>query len=185
MVTEQKIDFDKVPEGKISYISSEIPDYEYFVENWKEDHGEDSEVPGDGSQEYWDWVNDMQELDFDDFKGNFPYTPLAGKLCLVHGYFGGWDGHRDGGKVMRMDSADDLFKCVAGHADRVDVYLDADGLHVTNCHHDGTDHYQVEILTEAGERWWRDEGEEGQDRETHSTLLNTEGYTRKVDFYLM
>jgi hypothetical protein len=187
MATEEKIDFGKVSDGKIAYISSDTPKYEWFVDEWEANHDEDEPepVPAEGSDEFWDWAADYSQREWDDFRSNFKYSALAGKLCLVHGYFGGWLGKQAGGKVMRLDSAEDLLACIANHADHVDVWVDKDGLHITNAHHDGTDHYDVDILTEAGETWWRDEGEEGQDRETHAHLLETEGLTRKVDFYII
>ena len=187
MTTEEKIDFTKVSDGKIAYISSDTPKYEWFVEDWEDNHDTEEEpepVPAEDSDEFWDWVTDYSQREWDDFRSNFKYGPLAGTLCLVHGYFGGWQGNEDGGKVMRINTAEDLLKCIADHADRVDVWVDKDGLHISNAHHDGTDQYDVDILTEAGETWWREEREEGQDRETHAHLLETDGLTRKVDFYL-
>ena len=185
MTKEMQINFAELTDGKVVYLSSDTPEYDCFVDEWEANYEtEEKPVPAEDSQEFWDWVAEYSQREYDDFTCNFKYSPLAGKLCLVHGHFGGWMGNEDGGKVMYINGVDDLLACIAGHADRVDVWTDKDGLHITNCHHDGTDHYKVDVLTEAGEKWWYGEGEEGQDRETHAHLLNTEGFTRKVDFYL-
>ena len=56
MATKTKIDFKITP--KVTWITSDAPDYDDFVDNWNEAHDGEVEPPAEGSQEFWDAVND-------------------------------------------------------------------------------------------------------------------------------
>ena len=81
-------------------------------------------------------------------------------------------------------------KCKAHCCKFWKIFIDKDGLHAQNCHHDGTDFYSFYILTEKGLRYWRNNGhsdpheQDDFDHDVHKHLLGTKGYVRKVNFYL-
>ena len=78
-----KIDFKITP--KVTYITSDIPDYEDFKSNWEEWHEADEPCPEDNSREYWELVSDEQAMNWDDFRSNFNHGHLIGKTCLFRG----------------------------------------------------------------------------------------------------
>ena len=174
----------------VYYDDTDLPDYQDVKEYFDACHEcdeEPPECPDEDSNEYWDLIADMREMDMDNLTANIHYSPLVGKHVLIHGHFGGWRGPQAGGKVVEFRGVDTLTLPFANHIDRVKIFIDNDGLHAKNCHHDGTDFYTFTILTEKGLRYWQNNGNpeyQGGDREVHEHLLNTKGYTRKVRFYL-
>jgi hypothetical protein len=92
--------------------------------------------------------------------------------------------------VVEFTGRDTLTYPFAKHIDKVKIFIDKDGLHAQNCHHDGTDFYSFYVLTEKGLRYWRNNGhsdpheQDDFDHDVHRHLLETKGYTRKVNFYL-
>ena len=133
------------------------------------DHCEANEipVPEEDSDKWWDIVNDIREWDCDDFRSDACYHFDLG-LCLVKGYAGLWNGNAEGGKVMRINSANDLFFM---DVDRVRVTLEDDGLVVYGYHHDGTNRYVVYQLTERGEKFIENHEDELSPRELHDRLI--------------
>ena len=144
------------------------------------DHCEcnDIPVPEEDSDKWWDIVNDIREWDCDDFRSDACYHFDLG-LCLVKGYAGLWNGNAEGGKVMRINSANDLFFM---EVDRVRVTLEDDGLVVYGYHHDGTNRYVVRPLNKRGEAFIDRYGDSGT-RACHERLINgkmTKKVTRKM-----
>lgn len=175
----------------VYYDDIDLPDYQDVKDYFDSCHQfdvEPPEFPDEHSNEYWDLVIAMRANDWDVIKGDLPYSPLVGKHVLIHGHFGGWRGPQAGGKVVEFKGEETLTLPFANHIDRVKIFIDKDGLHAENCHHDGTDFYTFTILTEKGLRYWQNNGnpeyQQG-DREVHEHLLNTNGYTREVRFYLV
>lgn len=149
MSKKLKINFKMTP--KVTWITSDIPDYEDFVDNWNECHDGEVEPPEEGSQEFWDAVNDEQTMNWEDFRTNFKYGHLIGKTCLFRGRYSSrypdFQPSCDAGRVITIDSIDDFMKFTGDHPDNVDIWTDKDGLHVQNAHHDGTLSLVVKTLT--------------------------------------
>ena len=188
MATERKesrIDFNVCP--KCTYISSDTPSYEDFKSNWAECHDGDMEgCPEEGSSAYWEMVADDQSRDWDDFKSNMEYSPLMGHTLL---YFGRYNSRYPdfqpsgpAGKVIQVNDVYDFLKFAGDRSDAQDIYIDKDGLHVADYHHDGSLFLEVRILTKKGEEYWERHGE--QSYQCHKHLAETKGLTRKVNFYL-
>lgn len=179
-----KIDFKITP--KVTYITSDAPDYEDFKSNWEEWHDGEEPCPEDNSREYWDAVSDEQARDWDDFRSNFNHGELIGKTLLFTGRYSSrypeFQPSSDAGRVITINSIDDFMKFTGDHADNVDIWQDKDGLHVSNSHHDGTLSLDVLLLTKNGEKYWNNHQE--QSREVHAHLRDTNGLARKIDFYL-
>lgn len=186
MADEQKIDFSTLSEkagGKVVYLTDDPITYDDFVDEWKANHDDDEPAPEDGSDEFYRGVEHAKERDWEDFKENFEYSPLMGKHVLIHGYFGAWDGRRDGGKVLEVKGVETLLApVVSSSTSSVELWIDKDGLQLENAHHDGTSRYTIDLLTEEGEKYWYEH--ETDTKEVHDHLLKTEGLTRKIDFYL-
>ena len=184
---ESRINFDMLPKDKkIVYISSDAPDYDDFVDNWNENHDGEEEAPAENSQAYWDAVSDDQAREWDDFKANMKYSPLMGHTLL---YFGNYNSRYPdfqpsgpAGKVIQVNNVYDFLKFAGDRSDAQDIYIDKDGLHVADYHHDGSLSLEVRILTKKGEEYWERHGE--QSYQCHKHLYETNGLTRKVNFYL-
>lgn len=170
------INFRKVPE--VVYLDTRrIPTEEEVKDFWRNNHDEDDEFPEEGSDEYCQAESTIKSLEFDDFKDNFQSLGL----CLVHGFAGLWDGNHEGGKVIEIDTADELFYCVRG-CDDVKVVCDKDGLHVIGYHHDGTNTFTVKPLTKKGKAYWEHHAEQSYD--VHHHLLDTKGYLKRIRYYI-
>ena len=185
---------DKDGKKEIQYYNDiDIPSFEDVKEYYEAQHECDEEPAEplvDNSKEYWDTITNMNETDADDLESNLPYSPIFGKMVLIHGYFGGWRVQQEGGRVVEFKGRDTLTYPFANHIDKVKIFIDRDGLHAQNCHHDGTDFYSFYVLTEKGLRYWRNNGhsdpqeQDDFDHDVHKHLLGTKGYVRKVNFYL-
>ena len=140
MSKKLKIDFKMTP--KVTWVTSDTPDYDDFVSNWKECHEDWDEPPAEGSQAFYEAVSEEQAIFWDDFKTNFENCHLIGKTCLFMGRYNSrypeFQPSCDAGNVIRIDSIDDFMKFTGDHPDHVDIWSDKDGLHVQNAHHDGT-----------------------------------------------
>lgn len=188
MSKKLKIDFKITP--KVTWITSDAPDYDDFVDNWNECHDGEVEPPEEGSQEFWDAVNDEQTMNWEDFRSNFKYGHLIGKTCLFRGGYSSrypyFQPSSDAGRVIKIDSIDDFMKFTGDHPDNVDIWTDKEGLHVRNAHHDGTLSLVVKTLTKKGEEYWERmcRKGEGQSRECHRHLDETKGLSSPIDYYL-
>ena len=186
---ESRINFDMLPKDKkIVYITSDTPEYKDFKSNWLECHDEadESECPAENTAAYWQEIADEQEREWDDFKTNMEYSPLMGHTLL---YFGNYNSRYPdfqpsgpAGKVIQVNNVYDFLKFAGDRSDAQDIYIDKDGLHVADYHHDGSLSLEVRILTKKGEEYWERHGE--QSYQCHKHLYETNGLTRKVNFYL-
>lgn len=183
-----KIDFKITP--KVTWITSDSPDYDDFVENWNACHDDGEEPPAEDSKAYWDAVNDDQSMAWDDFRANFNHGHLIGKTVLFRGRYSSrypdFQPSGDAGRVIRIDSIDDFMKFTGGHPGHVDIWQDKEGLHVSNAHHDGTLSLVAKTLTRKGEEYWERmcRKGEGQSRECHRHLDETKGLSSPIDYYL-
>ena len=65
------------------------------------------------------------------------------------------------------------------------IWLDKEGLHVQNTHHDGSSTYLVKTLTKKGERYWNRklEADEASFNDI-KYLAETKGMSSNIDYYL-
>lgn len=178
-----KINFKNTP--KVTYITSDAPDYEDFKSNWEEWHDAEEPCPEDNSREYWEVVADEQSRDWENFCDSFNHSELIGKTLLFSGhYFSHYSDFQqsgDAGRVITIDSIDDFLKFTGNHPDHVNIWQDKDGLHVSNSHHDGMLYLDVLLLTKNGEKYWKKHQKQSQVVHTH--LRYTKSLIKKIDFY--
>ena len=146
----------------------------------------DSEVPEEGSQAYWDIVNDTHEMEAEDFEGNCPEIGW----CIMQGTCGLWDGPSDCGTVAEIGNGKELLRFAYTGRGIEDVRISVskkDGLEISAYHHDGTNHYVLRQLTKAGKSFY-DRWQSGDialsSRECHRKLFQTPRYSKKINFYL-
>ena len=126
--------------------------YEAYVE-YCQDNGREPE--DEGSQDYWDWVSDMAELDYDDFFGNLKYANGDKGMYMITFNLGLWNGHRIGYVEEIYKSMTEAIKAALNSSrDYLDykvTYEDGEVV-VYGYHHDGTNVMHIKQLSKHGER---------------------------------
>jgi len=135
---------EKITEWVALDTDRDVP-YEEYVENCE---ANDREPEAEGSQDYWNYVNDTLQMEHDDFKANMKSCKLFPMVAV--GYDDLWDGQHRGGKVVH--DADELLG-VFSNCDRIKIWQDKDGLNMNGYHHDGTNYAELRILNKRGKAW--------------------------------
>lgn len=118
------------------------------VRDWKEDDSIEED-----SEEYWDAVNDMIDLEIEDFKTDAAFDFDLGE-CLVMATAGLWNGYRDGAGIRTITSGQDILNCLSKDCDKCRVVLNENGLVMYGYHHDGTNVYTFYKLNNNGVEYW-------------------------------
>lgn len=118
------------------------------VRNWREDNSIEED-----SDEYWDAVNDMIDLELEDFRSDAAFNFDLG-YCLVKATAGLWNGNSEGAGIRDIESGADLLDCLSKDCDNVRVVLNEDGLVMYGYHHDGTNVYNFYQLNNKGVDYW-------------------------------
>ena len=118
------------------------------VRVWKEDDSIEED-----SEEYWDAVNDMIDLEIEDFRTNAAFDFDLGE-CLVMETAGLWNGYSDGAGIRTITSGEDILNCLSKDCDQCRVVLNENGLVMYGYHHDGTNVYTFYKLNNKGVEYW-------------------------------
>lgn len=118
------------------------------IENLMENCGyvSEEEIP---ESEIWNEIWFMQNDDWALESGEIDQY-LAGKSLLVCGSVGLWDGRFAAGKIV---SGGKLWDCLKD-CDYMEIWDEGGHLHIKGSHHDGTNCFEVKVLTEKGEELW-------------------------------
>lgn len=123
------------------------------------------EVKPEDSEDYLQYVNDMHDMDYDDFKTNMSSCKLF--PMVAKGYCGLWDGNVECGKVLR--DVDDLLSMFSS-CNRTKIWQDKNGFHINGYHHDGTNSADIRILNKRGIAWLEKNERKVSDRKLIETL---------------
>ncbi len=135
---------EKITEWVALDTDRDVP-YEEYVENCKDN---DREPEAEGSQDYWNYVNDTLQMEHDDFKMNMESCKLFPMVAV--GYDDLWNGQFRGGKVLKnVDDLLGLFSC----CDNIKIWQDKDGMHINGYHHDGTNYAELRPINKRGQAW--------------------------------
>ena len=118
------------------------------VRNWKDD-----ETIEEDSDEYWEAVNEMSDVELEDFKSDAAFNFDLG-YCLVKATAGLWNGNSDGVGIRVIESGEDILNCLSRDCDDVKIVLNEDGLVMYGYHHDGTNVYKFYQLNDKGVEYW-------------------------------
>lgn len=121
-------------------------DYNAYLEDCKE-HGKTPK--GEDSNDYYNFVSDMMEMDWSDFMLNLEYSKVNGPVT-VHGELGLWWGSPTIEPTKFDDLKSAIVACVAGSTD-VKITLDKGILEVVGYHHDGRNYFTIH--REDGHFW--------------------------------
>ena len=139
------------------------------------DYSEAADIP---ESEIYEEINFLTEIYWDDER-HMMENYFDGKMLLVCGNVGRWNGNFAAGKIIDYS---ELWKCWAD-CDYISIYDEGGHFYIEASHHDGTNCFEVKILTEKGaeiyDRWenycsrWEDLNE----REVHERLWKNAKYT--------
>lgn len=118
----------------------------------------DIEPAEDGSDEYWNWVNDEEEVYFDDFFGNLKCSEIENNTYAINYVLGLWDGKHEGMYVKTFETLSDAIKTTFESSRHYDGYMVtfADGEIKVSClHHDGINVFTIKCVSKHGERAFR------------------------------
>lgn len=117
----------------------------YSYQDYLEWCEEMDETPApEGSDAYWDWIDNQKKNDWDDLMANIGCGKNNGR-CLLTGAVGRWDG-RHTVYPKAFDTLTDAIKAVAADADDVQVWEDGGHVTVHGLHHDGTNIFEIRPL---------------------------------------
>jgi len=107
--------------------------------DWKTDN----DVP---EKMIYDEMSFMQSLDYQYFQDKMNEL-IAQNTCIIMGTCGRWNGRVSCGRFIETF---DEFVCFVEHLDEIKI-VDKDGrLIISGYHHDGSDEYELKILTKKG-----------------------------------
>lgn len=156
-------DFDDYREAAIENILCNCPD----------EYADESEIPEETLCEEIYFLQEMYWNDEEEMMKDF----FDGKTLLVRGTFGSWRGALPAGKVITYS---DLWKCWKD-CDYIELYDEGGHFFIRASHHDGTNHYEVKLLTGKGielyDKWEYDWLDSRSEREIHDVLWNDSHYT--------
>lgn len=169
-----------------NYYDSDREKYtrEYLFEEYATEEGWETidDIP---DNRVWEEMNFNDEIEWDDARAEMRNF-FEGKTLLVTGYAGTWRGNLAGGAIIGYD---ELWKCWE-HCDYVEIYDEGGHFYINSTHHDGTNSWEIRILTEQGinayDNWnygynrgkWNDLNE----REVHEKLAENSKYTHIPHF---
>lgn len=152
----------------------------------RDERGNDWESIDDiPEREIWDEVSFMEEIYWEDARAEMKEF-FDGKTLLITGTFGSWRGALPCGKVITYDDLWLAWK----DCDYVEIYDEDGHFYIRSSHHDGTNHYEVKVLTEKGAEMWDNwENYYGNskwdglsEREVHTKLWENSHYTHIPHF---
>lgn len=129
----------------------DIPEDERF--------GEDE----DGGHLFYDWLDEQINEDIHCDKMNMRYSEYAERNFIITGTLGLWDGKHDIKPVFKHGLCEAIDKCISGSDTwDYDVFLndDEDYITVHAKHHDGTNVFEIHMLTREGAEAWEKAYEE-------------------------
>ena len=124
--------------------------YEDYVQMCEENewpvHPEDSEG-------YWNDIWRVTEMEWDDFKGNMAYSKYDTARCMVTGTLGLWNGHPEITPILCNGVMEAIDKCLSGRSiEDWDITLVNGHIEVNAYHHDGSNCFEIHLLSAKGER---------------------------------
>lgn len=135
---------------KVSYElidTTYIPEYEEYVENCEIN---DREPDEEGSEDYWDFVYETQQENYDCEISNLKWSDDYKHRCVITGAMGLWWGRPTIKPVLCENVVKAIKKCF-GSCDDLRVKFE-DGVYVVHAlHHDGTNCFEIHKLSKKGE----------------------------------
>ena len=120
--------------------------YEDYLEYCEDMEIEPAE---DESSDFYNWAYHMIELDWDDFKANMKYSIYKNMPCMITGCLDLWNGRPTIVPVKCNDIMEAIKRCVS-NGDDAEVILKDGYIKVLSKHHDGTNIFEIHLLSKKG-----------------------------------
>ena len=105
------------------------------------------------SRGYWDDIYAETENDWDCFCDNMKYGPFKDCKCMITGNLGLWNGRPTIVPVLCDNPLEAVKKCISGRGiEDWDVSTKDGYIEVNAHHHDGTNCFEIHLLSKKGER---------------------------------
>ncbi len=111
----------------------------------------------EGSTEFYDWVHEQINQDIECDHENIKYSQYANRDYMITGTLGLWHGHPNIKPVYIHGLNEAIEKCVSGRDIwDYDVFIndDEDYITVHAKHHDGTNVFEIHLMTREGAEAW-------------------------------
>lgn len=111
----------------------------------------------EGSTEFYDWVHEQINQDIECDQENIKYSQYANRDYMITGTLGLWNGHPNIKPVYIHGLNEAIEKCVSGRDIwDYDVFIndDEDYITVHAKHHDGTNVFEIHLMTQEGAEAW-------------------------------
>lgn len=113
----------------------------------------DIEPVEEGSHEWYEFNSEQNQRDWDDFRDNLTCSGTNNQPCMITGSSGLWDGRHEIIPVLCDTIMDAIDKCLGGnYAYEVEIILTDGHIEIHKHHHDGTNCYEIHLLSEKGKR---------------------------------
>jgi hypothetical protein len=134
---------------KITYIDTYNHDgltYNDYLEYCDEEDW----TPGDeDSEEYYEWLWKETEFNVECTFDNIKYSKVCNRPCVISGTLGLWNGNHDIYLTMCNNLLTAIKKCW-GSANDLIMELEDGVVTVQAMHHDGTNSFEIRLLTNEG-----------------------------------
>lgn len=128
-------------EPQLLYQPYTIQDYEEYCKEEEIEFNPDN---------YYDWLDDNDEIAWDMFMELFEDNDLSERKCVIQGMLGLWNGTFEVEPVFCNTIQLAIQKCVRGNEiDKVEKI--GNEIHVHVAHHDGRNHFTILFLSDIGE----------------------------------
>lgn len=103
------------------------------------------------SEEYWRDIAILTEQDWDTFKDNMAYSRFKGQKCMITGSLGLWNGHPTIVPVLCNDIMEAIERCLDCNCQiEYEIILEDGHVEVQVHHHDGTNCFEIWLLSKKG-----------------------------------
>lgn len=159
---------------------------QYTYEDYKEwcDECDVDCIYEEGSTEFYDWVHEQIDEDIHCDKINMKDSEYAERNFIITGSLGLWDGKHNIRPVFEHGLCEAIDKFISGRDIwDFDVFLndDEDYITVHAKHHDGTNVFEIHMLTREGAEAWEKAYEEYEYGDADFPELKEEWF-EKIDF---
>lgn len=117
-------------------------------EMWREDN--ELEPTEYTENEYYDWLYQQEEWDFQDMIDILAYSKYGIIRCLIEGSIGTWQGRFEICQETEWSIKDAIYRCING-AEWVDeVKVVGHAIEIRTIHHDGSNYFTIHFLSQLG-----------------------------------
>lgn len=128
-------------------------------------------------------IESITELFYDceiyDLRDNMKYSDIKNNSFICIGTVGLWNGNKKAGGVY--DNINELIKSIT-YGDKFDIYVENDKSYYVNSHHDGTNSFEIKMLTDEGIELRKSDGFDRYNID-HIVELNDDKYAKSIDLF--